>query len=459
MEIKTYEIEKILNQNNIYKSLDLKNMIIGLEKKYKIADEKNFFDNLVNFSKNMDTPYHKWFKYREGYSHLLVKELLKRSRLKESSIILDPFCGSGTTIVESKLNGYSSIGIEINPMSAFVANVKANSYSSLEIKEIEEKLNDMKINLEFYEENREIEGLKRYEAIREYFSNRNLEKLIYIKEKIEKIENRKIHDLFFCAYLSIIEEVSDRKRDGNGLRKSTSKIKDVFECYISCVTEMYCDIKENPLSENLDSRIISGNAMNMSSYLDEKDKIDAIIYSPPYANSFDYFESYKMELTLGDFIKEKKELQNYRENAVESFIGKKTKLKESYTFIEEIAQEIESAIPLKEIETGKKDLRTRKVPKMIKGYFNDMAKVLEESHKVLSDEGKCYIVVDQSSYLGKWIPTDLFLAYIAEHKKFKVEEIIVCRSAKTSAQQQKKYPYLKEVLRESIVVLGKNKEK
>ena len=122
-------------------------------------------------------------------------------------------------------------------------------------------------------------------------------------------------------------------------------------------------------------------------------------------------------------------------------------------FIGWMSDEIETAIPEKEARTGRKDARTRKVPKMIKGYFSDMEKVIAQSAEVLPSGKKCCIVVDQSAYLGRIVPTDLFLAAIAEDYGFKVNEIIVCRNAKTSGQQIRLYPYLKDSLRESIVVL------
>ena len=118
-----------------------------------------------------------------------------------------------------------------------------------------------------------------------------------------------------------------------------------------------------------------------------------------------------------------------------------------------LADEVANAIPIKENKTGKKDLRTRKVPKMLKGYFTDMDCVLQACSDILTSGGYCGIVVDQSSYLGKIIPTDLLLAYFGEQHGFEVKNIIVCRRAKTSSQQMNAFPYLKECLRESIVVL------
>ena len=84
-----------------------------------------------------------------------------------------------------------------------------------------------------------------------------------------------------------------------------------------------------------------------------------------------------------------------------------------------------------------------------------MNSVLKEIYESLSVGGTCYIVVDQSAYVGVIIPTDTILALLAERKGFTVEKISICRKAATSGQQLKQYPYLKNTLRESIVCLKK----
>ncbi|WP_295722499.1 DNA methyltransferase [uncultured Methanobrevibacter sp.] len=445
----------------VYSNQQLKDFIYNLENKYNVTDEVEFFNQLVNFSKNKDVPYHGWFKYREGFSYTLIKELLKRCGLKENEYVLDPFCGCGTTVVEAKLNGLSAIGIDINPVSAFISEVKCQSYNDEEISLI--KTFESKIIEQIKITKIDEEYIEKYKEVKKFFNEDNFEKLILIRQVLDSNKKKlkpKIYEFFLCAYVCIIEEVSDRKRDGNGLKTSKSKINNVTDYYLEKLNEMVSDIESNRISKNLVSIVERGDAMKLSEtvnkYTPKIDKtIGAIMYSPPYANSFDYFESYKMEVILADYATNMKRIKKYRQQAIESFIGRPDIRVDNRKFIDWMALEIEKAIPEKEARTGRKDSRTRKVPKMIKGYFADMEKVISESSDVLPSGKKCYIVVDQSAYLGKIVPTDLFLAAIAEYYGFKVNEIIMCRIAKTSGQQIQLYPYLRDSLRESIVVLEK----
>lgn len=449
-----------IKEYGIYENITLKNYIIELEQKYKTTNEIDFFNNLVNFSKNKKIPYHGWFTYREGFSHKLINELISRSSITKDEYILDPFCGSGTTVVEAAINGYSAVGIDINPVSAFISEVKARSYTDTDIELLVQYVNGIDFELPHFEVSREY--YTRYREVEKFFNASNFEALLCIKSKIDSMRNEMgdvLYDFFKCGYICIIEKVSDRKRDGNGLKTISTNVTDVYGLYQQQLLMMLNNIKEHRISQNVVSKVEFGNAMCLSEIVNRNKKlmgiqVGAIMYSPPYANSFDYFESYKLEVILSDYAKNMKDINVYRKQAVESFVGGRADIsREVNNYIKWMAQEIEDAIPAKEQLTGKRDGRTRKVPRMIQGYFTDMGKVIKESAEVLPTGKRCYIVVDQSAYLGKIIPTDLFLAAIGEQYGFEVEEIIVCRNAKTSGQQVQKYPYLKDSLRESIVVL------
>jgi site-specific DNA-methyltransferase (adenine-specific) len=452
---------KAIDDYGIYDNAELKRLILNLEQKYKINSEVEFFNELVNFSKNKDIPYHGWFKYREGFSNNLIQELIKRSAISKGEFVLDPFCGSGTTVVEAAIEGYSGVGIDINPVAAFVSEVKCRSYTDIEIEDIKKHIDIICKKIRIKEPDEAYQ--KKYQDVKKFFNETNYDSLLCIRETIDSekdIMGSKIYEFFLCAYICIIEEVSNRKRDGNGLKTLATKIEDVYLYYENKIRSMFDDIQKYRIDNDVTARVEFGNAMELSKTVRKWSQImqkplGAIMYSPPYANSFDYFESYKMEVILADYAKDMKGINIFRQQAVESFIGRTDKRNKTRDFIEWMADEIEKAIPLKEKTTGKRDVRTRKVPKMIKGYFTDMEKVIEESSMVLPKGKKCYIVVDQSAYLGKIVPTDLFLAAIAEDYGFAVSEIIVCRNAKTSSQQIQKYPYLRDSLRESIVVLEK----
>lgn len=435
------------NEVSVYDDQQLQNSIAGLEDRFNVV-ENSTLSNLVNFSQNNGLPFHQWFIYREGFSKALIEHLIDDSGCKTDEIVLDPFCGSGTTNLVAALRGLQTIGIDVNPMSSVLTQAKITAYSKQDIREAKRLLEKIELdNINIIID----------DSLERYFDRNNLISLVKIKSYIDSIEDGNSKQILFVAYISIIIECSNRKRDGNGLKTRPTKVANVLDYFIKRANLIIKDIDENPIESNGISMAYQGSALSIGSIvskMNEIAKIGTIIFSPPYPNSFDYFESYKLELILGGFVPGIKNISEFRQQAVRSFITSK-KSEESIDLVEMIANEIEYRIPQKEHKTGKRDSRTRKVPSMLRGYFNDMKEVLHQCYSVIEPGRKVYIVVDQSAYLGIIVPSDLLLALIGEQCGFKTENIVICRKARTSTQQLLQYPYLKNCLRESIVILKK----
>ena len=74
----------------------------------------------------VDRPIHDWYRFVLSYPPHLVREYLQRFDVTSNSTVLDPFCGTGTTLVECKKLGIGSVGIEPNPIASFASGVKTN---------------------------------------------------------------------------------------------------------------------------------------------------------------------------------------------------------------------------------------------------------------------------------------------------------------------------------------------
>ncbi len=73
-----------------------------------------------------DRGFHDWYRFVLSFPPHLVRNYIERFKLGPEHTILDPFCGTGTTLVESKLNGIQSVGLEANPFPRFASSVKLN---------------------------------------------------------------------------------------------------------------------------------------------------------------------------------------------------------------------------------------------------------------------------------------------------------------------------------------------
>lgn len=421
----------------------LASQIKTFQSNYNITNLEDY-KNLVNFSTNQSEPYHCWFNYKEGYSTKLVKNILEKFNYQEGQYLLDPFSGSGTSLLTGKMLGLNTVGFDVNPISVFITEAKIQNYDYddiLEIKQILKKLNIEALN-DVYEK-------PKLSIIDKIFQEKQLMDLLKLKAYIEKFKGVRIYYLLKLAFLSIIEGVSNMKKDGNGIKyKKNPNPKDVETEFKLTLSNIKNDIESSPIvnKENT-SRIYHQSFID----IDKNNELTGITYdylitSPPYANCFDYCAVYKMELWMGDFIKDYKDFKSLRKMAIRSHVNGSVdpKMDHEYPLIKWISEEI-----------NKFDLWDNKIPRMINGYFDDMTKSIKHFYSLMNDGGKVAIVVANSAYKGYIIPTDLMLAYIAENSGFKVNEIGICRNINTSSQQINHNKYLKQYMRESIIFLEK----
>ena len=281
------------------------------------------------------------------------------------------------------------------------------------------------------------------------FTPSQLEEVLNIKGFWESLEKGPLQDFFRLAYISIIEECSNRIKDGNGIKIAKNKkvIEDVYGFYKAKCQRMHDDLSHDASQKNTKTIVIQGSILEDEAYKKLSDKkVGSTIFSPPYANCFDYCEVYKMELWLGGFVSEYSDFLEYRQLAVRSHVNSKF----SHEFVNK-NKKVEVTASL----VGTYNIWNKNIPDMIRGYFDDMTTVLERVYSLSVKGSLCSIVVANSGYKGIIVPTDLLLAEIGEKIGFKVKEIIFARNIRSSSQQMKELKTKSNLMRESIVILEK----
>lgn len=104
----------------------------NLETKYHVKDEASFFSKLVNMSTANKEPFHRWVRYREGYAGGLVSEILRRFPVSSKDcFVMDPMCGSGSSLVACRELGIDAIGMDVNGYAVLVTKVKCHSFKKM----------------------------------------------------------------------------------------------------------------------------------------------------------------------------------------------------------------------------------------------------------------------------------------------------------------------------------------
>lgn len=434
--------KKIINDEDKFTQLFPKyqTIVTRLTQTYSI-DEANTYSKLVNFQKNLSSPKHGWYDYKQGYSEELVQRVIKMSNPNFESYILDPFCGVGTTNLTVQSMGYRSIGVDVNPMAVLATTVKTHHYTEDDIIELRGRIDNFELPTH-------EEAIYAGKVIETSFTPEVLSILLKLRYYVEQIKNDYIQRFFRLALISILDKCSLKVKDGNGLKfkKNYKEVPDLVGLFIDKCKLMLSDIES--VNYEAECKCFLGSMLNDDLFDSVKnEKVGLCVFSPPYANCFDYCEVYKLELWIGGFVKSYEDFEKFRSMALRSHVNSKFN-----HFIRNNNEDVDIIADL----ISAFNIWNKNIPDMIRGYFDDMELLLKRVYQMLVEGGRCYIVVANSAYKGILVPTDMLLANIAEQIGYKFKTIQVARKIRSSSQQMKGlYETYDNLMRESIVVLEK----
>ncbi|GHU55988.1 hypothetical protein FACS189442_4150 [Spirochaetia bacterium] len=264
-----------------------------------------------SYENTINLPRHRWYYYKEGFSPNLVEKAIESSNITKDDIILDPFNGSGTTTLSSSLNGYNSIGIEVNPFTAFLSKVKIKNIdmkSFIDSKQfiLDSVNNGGESSLKGYSTFSKTDKITKW-----LFNDSILDSFAGGWLAAKKIASYNLKKMIKLVLITSAMQNCNATRDGKCLRyrdnwQKNEYNKDTFlsslQTNLSIVSE---DIKNFPIFKQ--PRILTGDTRSILKNNDIA-KFKLCITSPPYLNTFDYTDIYRPELFLGQFIKNNDEL-------------------------------------------------------------------------------------------------------------------------------------------------------
>ncbi len=471
---------KLISKNIFSEQEELLKQISNLDKQLlKTFEDKIYLDHtltrkLVSFQGNKTRPTYRWYKYKEAFSADLIEYLLSRYAVF-SGRILDPFAGIGTTLFAASSLGLDADGIELLPIGQEIISTKlclkrdfiAQDFETLQrwVKSHPWKHSYVKIPLNTL---RITEGA--YPSETADCIERYLGAIIN--------ENPRVQAVLRFALLCILEDISYTRKDGQYLRwdyrsERRLRVKKPFnkgpipsfnEAIVAKLQEIYNDfqvqLRFDTLQANAHGKIhlYKGSVLNILPTLPD-DLYDGIITSPPYCNRYDYTRTYALELALLGVGE--KELINLRQEMLSSTVENRAKdllaFNPKWSKAIQVAdrQELLQAI-LTYLETLRANgqLNNAGIPRMVRGYFYEMACVIYECARVLKSNAIFIMVNDNVRYAGASISVDLILSAIAEALGFRVENILVLPNGKGNSSQQMGQ-YGRDVLRKGVYVWRK----
>ncbi|MBI5196697.1 MAG: site-specific DNA-methyltransferase [Nitrospirae bacterium] len=412
---------------------------------------------LVSFQANKPRPSYRWYKYKEAFSASLIEYLLSNYGIT-SGKVLDPFAGSGTTLFAASAYGLDADGIELLPIGQQIISAR----KCLEREFIKKDIASL---------NRWItDSPWRKTKARKALPRLRITDGAYPKETLDSIEqyigtlkqeNERVQLVLQFALLCVLESIGFTRKDGQCLRwdyrsgrrqgaKPFNKgaILNFDKAICDKINEICRDLQStNGDSELFPSKILQGNihllngsCLDIMPTLPNK-SYNAIVTSPPYCNRYDYTRTYALELALLNIGE--KELTKLRQEMLSCTVENRAKdllqINPKWTTAIEAAESLEllqTILCYLEDEKAHGRLNNNGIPRMVRGYFYEMACVISECKRVLKHNALLFMVNDNVRYAGASISVDLILTNIAEKLGFHVENILVLPNGKGNSSQQ-----------------------
>ncbi len=396
----------------------------------------------ITFRSNERLPVHRWWPYVQGFSADFVRGILDTHAVDQGTV-LDPFAGSGTTLVEARRAGWRAWGTELLAPAVLAARVKTDF--ELDPASLARAGDRM---LRRAARRTSSGALPFLRETRRQFSPRALAELLCLRDALP-VGDRPVDRALRLAFGRVLIPASRLHRSpclGYG-RRTDSAAPSPTERFRAAVAEMGDDLRTLGSSRpgwGPRARVAARDARDGRW---PADSVDLAITSPPYVNGMDYVMNYKVDLAWLGYVRSYRELAQLRaaEVACDNLPRAET------------ARYLDPAIApdpwLPEILERIRDNVRRKgtyrrddMHGIVHRYFADLVPVLRGVRAALGPGGRFVLVVGDSLIAGAYIPGDLLLARVATRQGFSIESVEVARSRRSG--QRRSF-----ALRETVVTL------
>lgn len=350
---------------------------------------------------------HGYHRYPAKFLPNIVKKIIEE-HTEIGDTVADVFAGCGTTLVEAKIHGRKSIGVDINPVAQLITSVKTNPIDPKKLQDSYNKISERFDNfiLDDYLD------VVTHERIDYWFFSENKGKIAFLYEVILNLrENQKIKDFFLVALSNILKNCSKWLQSSTKPQIDPNKIpSDPFIAFKRQVksmlrknSEFYGElVKLNFLSTECNIYLEDARATGIDS-----ESVNAVITSPPYVTSYEYADLHQL---TGYWFEYVENLLEFRKQFIGTFY--------SYGDVVENVSKLANQTVKK---ISEKHLRTAKE---MSNYFSDMAAVSDEMFRILKVGGKAFIVIGNTTYKNVKINSAEIFVEMLESSGFEIDEVI-----------------------------------
>lgn len=355
-----------------------------------------------------DTAYitHGYHRYPAKFIPQIVSRLAEKYT-DEGDLIVDPFGGCGTTLVESKVMGRPSVGVDINPVAVLITKAKI---TPIDPQKIEKAFAILKAKLDTYSKDTKVKAPE-HERIDYWFKPEEKRKLAFIFAEISKLKDQDIRDFFYCGFSNILKNCSIWLQKSNKpTRDPNKKPSDPIPTFYKQIKMMmrgnarFYELSKEKKHLEIPSQVYCTDARTIPA---KDNSVSLIVTSPPYVTSYEYADLHQLTALWLEYTKD---LSDFRKR----FIGTSYHNKKDLILNSELAEKIRN-------ELLKKD---KKTAEEVSTYFSEMNQVFVEMKRMLKKGGKTCIVIGNTSLKGVEILNAEVFAEQLQNLGLKIVDII-----------------------------------
>ena len=438
----------LLNKN--YQSIDKIRTKIKVSKTNDLfaPNKPSYFSVSLDELNNTRQIFHRWYDYVADFPPKLIFDKFEEYGITSKHTVLDPFCGSGTTLVTSKICGIDSFGVDVNPVPAFVSKTKTQwnvdlqelrdtaSNITSEFKALEPKLKKIRLKNDLVESMGFVE-------LHQWLKPKTQNDVFLMKELIEDISNTGIKNLFNLALIEAAKEASNVSFCPGTSFYPFKKKPDFYTAFYSKLETIYNDLSiSKTIKKKGKSKIINDDCRTVSKTI-KPDSIDFIITSPPYPNDMEYTRQTRLDMFLLNYVSNIDDVQQIKRKMIKGSTKLIYKESDSSQYVEnnKLVQQTAKQIT--------KNLKGKNwgwdYPRMVTEYFGDMYLSLAEFHKILKPDSYALLVVGDQTSKTVLIPVAKILEQLAKDAGFSKSKIELFRVRRSTLHN--------EALNEDILIL------
>ncbi len=350
--------------------------------------------------------------YKGKFYPQLAKGLMNLCALPSGASVFDPFCGSGTTILEGYLNGHRTYGCDMNPVAAKIAKAKVGILD-VNPDVVREALGTLVAQIEDaparLTDKREQFNQTCLEEISNWFPEPVISKLNWILAAIRSVSEGVIRDFLEVVLSSIIREVSQQDPTDLRIRRRKEAIQDadVFKMYLDALDTLYARVEKfwsvrgySP-DRFRPCRVVEGDSRNKET-LDAlglaRNSVDLILTSPPYATALPYIDTDRLSLLVLFGMD-----SSARRPVEQQLVGSREIMTNERLQLEQTINDSDNGLPesvcdylqwlYRRVSKADVGFRRKNMPALLQRFFHDMASVLKNCFQVIRPDGEAMIVI------------------------------------------------------------------